>query len=176
MELELLKRRAEKITGDKAGNSAGGGLDNEFRLLLDASFNCSGTMTGLLLVGTVNSIDVTNKLYPEIQLWRITDSIAHRYSRQTRQEIIMSAGDFSPDGVLQYNLTTPILFQSGDVLGVYQPMNSVVRVYYDDSMQSETYKLNMNPPDRYPSAMITLFNQSIDNEKLILISPILGNY
>ena len=44
----------------------------------------------------------------------------------------LAAGDFSPDGVLSYTLPTPLPFQSGDVLGVYQPIThlSVVRLYH----------------------------------------------
>ena len=68
---------------------------------------------------------------PEIQIWRNTGG--NTYTRQASQEIRLAAGDyFSPDGVFQYNLTTPISYQSGDVLGVYQPdqSDSIVRVYY----------------------------------------------
>ena len=42
-------------------------------------------------------------------------------TRVARQEIRLAAGDFSPDGVLQFNLTPSIPFQNGDFLGVYQP-------------------------------------------------------
>ena len=114
MELELLNRRAEKIPG--GGEGTGGGLDNEFRLILSESFSCSGILTSLLLVGTVRG---GRNQYPEIQIWRNTGS--NTYTRNGSKHIKLNLGDFSPDGVLRYNLTTPISFQSGDVLGVYQP-------------------------------------------------------
>ena len=120
IELELLKTRAEKITG--SGEDTGHGLNDEFRLIPFESFSCSGSMTGLLLVGAVRTSGNRNQ-YPEIQIWRKIDhsSNTYTYSWQDSQEIRLNLGDFSPDGVLQYNLTTPISFQSGDVLGVYQP-------------------------------------------------------
>ena len=173
MELELLKRRAEKIPG--GGEDTGHGLHEEFRLIPFESFSCSGNMTGLLLVGTVRT-DGSRNRYPEIQIWRKIDhsNNTYTYSRQDSQEIRLNLGDFSPDGVLQYNLTTPISFHSGDVLGVYQPEHgrSVVRVYYDSST-STTYRVKNNPtssitiPDSFSSSAFH------ENER-ILLSPISG--
>ena len=66
MELDLLKRRAEMISGGRRG--VGGSLDDEFRLLPVEKFTCSGTMTGLLLVGAVRTIGGGRDEYPEIQI------------------------------------------------------------------------------------------------------------
>ena len=103
IELDMLRRRAEKIPG---GGTSNQGLDEEFRLLPNESFSCSGTMTGLLLVGTLGrtSGKRNHDQYPEIQIWRNTGG--NTYTRQASQEIRLAEGDyFSPDGVLQYNLT-----------------------------------------------------------------------
>ena len=166
MELDLLKRRAEKISGQSSGD--GGGLDDEFRLLPGESFTCSGTMTGLLFVGAVRTGGRRDE-YPWIQLWRNTnDGIV--YTKQGSEEIRLVEGDFSPDGVLQYNFTTRISFQSGDVFGVYQPreQDSVVRVYYD-SNTSTTYRISENNP-----TSINVQNELSSSNELILISPISG--
>ena len=174
MELELLKRRAEKIPG--GDEDTGHGLNDEFRLIPYESFSCSGKLTSLLLVGIVRKNMGNRNQYPEIQIWRKTDhdNNTYTYSRQDSQEIRLNLGDFSSDGVLQYNLTTPISFQSGDVLGVYQPdqSDSVVRVYYD-SNTSTTYRLFENNPITLPNLFSSLtfhFNERI------LLSPISGMY
>ena len=124
-------------------------------------------MIGLLLVGAVRTDGGRDK-YPEIQIWRNTGDST--YTRQGNQNIKLAAGDFSSDGVLQYNLTTPISFQSGDVLGVYQPrqQDSVVRVYYDANA-STTYQASNNP-----TSPITISNPLPASDELILISPISG--
>ena len=160
----MLRRRAEKIPG---GGTSNQGLDGEFRLLPNESFSCSGTMTGLLLVGTLGTSGKRNQ-YPEIQIWRNTDG--NTYTRQANQEIRLAEGDFSPDGVFQYNLTTLISFQSGDVLGVYQPSttSSVVRVYYSQENQI-TFRVTNNPTS--PIATPNLLSAS---DELILMSPISG--
>ena len=167
MELDLLRIRAENIPSVTC-TCINEGLDGEFRLLPGESFSCSGTMTGLLLVGTIMTDGERDK-YPEIQIWRNTGGNT-TYTRQASQEIRLAAGDFSPDGVLQYNLTTPISYQSGDVLGVYQPLGnaSVVIVYRDFNVSSITYQDIIDP-----SSPINLIDLSLVNEH-IFISPISG--
>ena len=159
----MLRRRAEKITSGGISNQ---GLDDEFRLLPNESFSCSGTMTGLLLVGTLGRGGKRNRdQYPEVQLWRNTGG--NTYTRQASQEIRLAEGDFSPDGVLQYNLTTPISFQSGDVLGVYQPERNIVGVYYSQE-NGITYRNSQNP------TFINVSGLSPISDEVILVSPISG--
>ena len=172
MELELLKRRAEKIPGGINAGSVGGGLDNEFRLIPYESFSCNGILTSLLLVGTVRRNMGGRNQYPEIQIWRKIDhsSNTYMYSRQDSQKIRLNLGDYSSDGVLQYNLTTPISFHSGDVLGVYQPdeSDSVVRVYYDSNTSTSYQVKYINPTS------LNLFSSSAVHIERILLSPISG--
>ena len=160
----MLRRRAEKITSRGISNQ---GLDDEFRLLPNESFSCSGTMTGLLLVGTLGRTSGKRTNDPEIQIWRNTGG--NTYTRQASQEIRLAEGDFSPDGVLQYNLTTPISYQSGDVLGVYQPdqSDSVVRMYYSQE-NGITYRNSQNPTS------INVSGLSPISDEVILVSPISG--
>ena len=89
------------------------------------------------------------RLYPEVQIWRQRDT-STRYDLQVNQLIILAAGDFSPDGVVQYNLNPALSFIDGDWLGVYQPAsgNSVVRYYHDGQTGGPlSYELNHNPGD-----------------------------
>ena len=163
MEIDLLMKRAEKIPSGTINENS---LDGKFRLL-DESFSCSGAMTGLLFVGLYRTGGGRN-MYPEIQLWRNT--VGNTYTRQASEEIRLAAGVFSPDGVLQYNLTTPMSFQSGDKCGVYQPAigDSIVRVYYRPATAT-TYELGDNAP-----STINLLDLSQRTDELILISPVTG--
>ena len=107
--------------------------------------------------------------YPEVQIWRNVIG-SDQYIRQASQEIRLNPGDFSPDGVLQYTLALPIAFQSGDVLGVYQPPEheSVVRLYYAN---------NNSALDSYNTSAlttVTLQNTSRKLSQLLLLSPITG--
>ena len=122
-------------------------------------------MTGLLLVGAIKQ----GTLYPEIQLWRTTGP--NRYRRELWQDIILTEGDFSPDGVLQYNLTTPIPFLSGDLLGVYQPSdidNSAFKLYYSQESELTYQRINQNP------SAVDIADLTAINNQLIFVSPISG--
>ena len=95
-----------------------------------------------------------------------------QFTRQASQEIRLNPGDFSSDGVLQYILTTPMSFQSGDVLGVYQPQSeeSVVSLYYTrNNSAPDSYQL---PTDNSP--LTIALQQTIRTSQLLLLSPITG--
>ena len=63
MELDLITKRVEKISNEGINEDS---LDDKFRLL-DESFSCSGTMTGLLFVGLYRTGGGRN-MYPEIRI------------------------------------------------------------------------------------------------------------
>ena len=117
MDLNLLKKRAEKIPNTGISSNF---LDNDFRLITGMNFNCSGSLASLLLAVDVRPGGSRN-LYPEVQIWRTQTNNKYNLQLQASQQIRLAAGDFSPDGVLQYTLSPELSFQNGDVLGVWQP-------------------------------------------------------
>ena len=168
MQLDILRKNAELINNDRELIDS---LDTEFRLLPSKNFTCSGSITGVLLGADIRLTSDMKSPYHEIQTWRNVMG-TDQFTRQASQEIRLNPGDFSPDGVLKYNLTTPISFQSGDVLGMYQPQEeSVVRLYYTR---------NNSAPDSYllPTDIIPLsiaLQQTIRRtNELLLLSPITG--
>ena len=172
MQLDLLKRRAEKIT---SGNTVSGNLLNsELRVIPGLSFTCTGTITSLLLGADVRTeVNGSRDQYPEVQIWR-TGSF-DSYVRRSRTNITLTVGNSSTDGVLQYNLANPISIQDGNLLGVYQPpeSDSVVRLYYidDPSAPVANFRNNSNAPLNFilPSA-----NPATISNHHVLILPITG--
>ena len=161
MQLDLLRKRAEKISG---GNYVSTNrLDNELRLMPGLNFTCSGNITAFLLSGIVKRFILGSRdQYPAVQLWRPGFISPHQIASQ---EIKLAEGNFksSPNGVLQYNLTTPIQFQSRDWLAVNHPRSnsSVVQLFYANLSTSLTYIIAQN-------FTITTTDQSI------LLLPIIG--
>ena len=171
MQLDLLKKRAEKITN---GNTVSGNkLDDELRVVPELSFTCSGTITSLLLGVDMRTVDGNRVEYPEMQIWREGRNIfGDVFNRQSRTDIALTAGNSSPDGVLQYNLTTHIPFQNGDIFGVYQPPenDSVVRLFYVDDSSAPV----ANFRDNNARFNFILQSGSTISNQYVLILPITG--
>ena len=172
MKLDVLRKRAEKIS---SGNIVSVNMLNyELRVIPGMNFSCNGTLTSLLLGVDIRTVTGSRNKYPEVQIWRYNSSIT-TYDRQDRREIRLAAGNFTPDGVLVYDLTPPMQFQSGDVLGVYQPPEggSVVRLYYivNDSAPDAYIYLSWDDdgnPSFLPSSAFNISNE------YILLSAVAG--
>ena len=178
MQLDLLKKRAEKISG---GNSVSGNfIHHGLRVTPGLNFTCNGSITGVMVGADVRTEAGSLNDYPQVDVWRISDSVTTFRVDSNLTDIAAYQGDYSPDGVIFYNLslTTPISFQSGDVLGVYQPPsdNSIVRMYFDeDTTAPYADFLNasnglLNNRVIHTGEAQDLFNQHV------LINVMTGNY
>ena len=131
----MLTKRSEKIS---SGNIVSQNiLESGIRTSHSWVFNCSGTITRLLLGADIRT---TGSLYPEVQIWRYGHLQTEALNKIASTIIYLAAGDFSPDGILRYTLPTPLSFQSGDLLGIYQPpiSSSVVRLFYASDPAAST--------------------------------------
>ena len=171
MQLDLLRKNAELIQNGRQSTDR---LSNELRLFPSMTFNCSGHITGLLLGADIRWSPSIKNRYPEVQIWRNVFA-SDQFIRQASQEIRLNpGGDFSPDGVLQYTLAPPISFQSGDVLGVYQPPEheSVVRLYYAGSNNaSDSYRFFTGTNSL---TTVALQHTTRKSSQLLLLSSITG--
>ena len=163
----MLRKRAELIsTTDPSGNV----LNDEFRLIPDRNFTCNGSITSVLF--SVD-IQVGESESPEVQIWRRNDSVSNQFDKIDSREITLGAGNFTPSGVFQYRLTSPMQFQSGDMLGVYQPPegSSLVRLYYNRNHSSApvAYRVQETNP-----STINIGGMSPRSGEYILLSLITG--
>ena len=168
MQLDLLKRRAENLFS--VSNTS---LPHQLRVV-PLGFRCAGNITSVLVVAKINTETTFESKYPEIEIWA-TDSLIFQHTRQARQEIRLNPGDFSPDGVLQYNLNPPLPIQDLNILGVYQPepSQSVVQLFYADD-PTATY-LTRTEPENYEriNSFAPQANQLVNQS--ILILPMTGS-
>ena len=181
MSLDVLEKRAEKIISSGIVNILPlNYLDREIRLVPGLKFNCSGNMASLMLGVDVRTVTEDRDEYPEVQVWREGPELSPGhiiYNKNAIQEIRLAVGDFSPDGVLQYNLTTPIEFHSGDILGVYQPPQdeSVVRLFYaNDPDATITYYRGGSDPNTNDMIIIHVENSPSKVNESMLVIPITG--
>ena len=150
-------------------------LNNTLRVLQEYQFNCSTTITSLILginirTTTFNSNNRT--LFPSVQVFRHNGINVNQYVLVTGSErtIYYSTSNVSTSGVYEYPLNPPIPVMSGDLLAVSQPdeRKSAIRVYYIDEISFNS-SLNMS----IGSSNINLNNSSTTNQ-LILVYPITG--
>ena len=170
MKLDILKKRAGKIPD--GGSSQNRLNDDKFRLYDLGFTHCSGGghITSLLL-----GVDITGGTqYPEVQIWDRTgnNGNGNDANKQGSQQIILSQGDFSPSGVFQYNLTTPLTFRAHSMFGVYQPPQSSVRFYYhNSSTQTSPYFYERMGNT---NTLTGIRQKVINTDGVILIHPITG--
>ena len=175
MQLDVLRKRSEKIS---VGNTvASTGISEQMRVMYNQNlrFSCSGSITSLLLgVKVVTASDRRNS-YPELLIYSNEPVfiLFRRLHLKNSSKIRLTAGQFSSNGVFQYNLTTPIPFQSGNVLGVYQPpeAESVVQLFYvNDSTAPVAYTRSSKISTL---TLISLISRKVSDQRMLLL-PMTG--
>lgn len=117
----------------------GGGDTKEFddTQLVIPSFNfvCNGTVVKWIMRG--EKWNDNRNQFPELQIWRPTGG--NMYQKVNGTQIILT--DEHDSEVYEYQLSIPLGFQTGDILGLLQPDKGVsrLRVAYDDDGDSVYY-------------------------------------
>ena len=124
----------------------------------NARFNCNGRITNV----AVSMREWFGKSYPLFQVWHPTSLNSSTYNKTG--EVQLSAGDFIGIGQgksyyhvsLSFNSDSQIEFQSGDVIGYYQPSNPQRRIWsvhtsgytsYSNTVTSPSTSIDINNVD-----------------------------
>lgn len=156
MDLNLLVDRAklESLVGAQVNG-------DQLRVSAGMSFQCSGTLTSLILGVAVWRESVIRNSLPEVQLWsRENDTFTKMESRQ----ISFTPEDFNTDGVYRYNIVPPIEFDVGDIIGIYQPQlsrSSVIFYYIPSTVPQLTFLASGNSVDTVNLNSFVLMNESL---------------
>ena len=105
------------------------------RLFPDIMFTCNGLITKWI-VGAETRTSGTRM--PELQIWR--DSGGNTFSKINSSLLIPS--ETGNSNVHEYTPDPPLMFQDGDILGVYQPEDSQSQLvlYYQDNTGPVNYR------------------------------------
>ena len=105
--------------------------------------------------------DNTESSEPELQIWRNTGGTSY-----TKANFSLLPFSTLVSNVAEYNLSTPLEFQEGDILGVYQPrrQDSALVVYYQRRDGPTNYEfddplfdVNLDTPDNdYDYPLVTV--------------------
>ena len=132
--------------------------DRQQRLFPDITFACNGFITKWIVGGEAEN----DNLLPELQIWRNTGGTSY-----TKAGFSLLPSNTLSGNVAEYTLSTPLEFQEGDILGVYQPrlMESALVVYYQERDGPVNYDEGNNalstvtldtPHDQYDYPLVTV--------------------
>ena len=114
--------------------------DRDQRLFPDIRFTCNGFITKWIVGATFGGDFTSTGSLPELQVWRSAGGI----SFTKRNFSIFPTTDQPFANVYEYTLTSPLEFQEGDILGVYQQrqVDSQLVVYYQEDDGPDNYRQN----------------------------------
>ena len=97
------------------------------RLFPNITFTCNGSITKWI-VGA--EADMNGLLFPELQIWRNTGGSNYTKAHFSN----LSSSTQVSNNIVEHILNTPLEFQEGDILGVYQPrgQDNALVVYYQE--------------------------------------------
>ena len=145
LDLDTL-RELGRVTGGTLRNR-----DQQQRIIPSIAFRCSGSITKWIVAARWRS-GGRRTYYPELQIWRtnLTSGLYDKIRAST-----LSATAENANSVYEYTPSSPLPFQEGDFLGIFQPDSSTsrLRVYYIDNVGPPNYyydpddlDLNVNTP------------------------------
>ena len=107
--------------------------------------------------------------YPEVQIWRKVPE-GDQYRLIDSRMIVMNAGSYNPGGVLRYEINPPLSVEANDVLGVYQPSDAVVELYFrNNDLEAPIAYVISGRPTIISTTIATILSQ-----QYVLLSVITG--
>ena len=130
------------------GRVTGGTLENrnqQQRIIPSIAFRCNGSITKWIVAARWGG-GGGRTYYPELQIWRANSTTGsyHKISAST-----LSATTDNANNVYEHTPSSPLPFQEGDFLGIFQPDRSTsrLRVYYIDNVGPPNYYYDPNDLD-----------------------------
>ena len=145
MNLDTL-RELERVTGGTLRNR-----DQQQRIIPSIVFRCNGSITKWIVAARWRSGE-DRTYFPELQIWRAT-AVTGWYRKINASTLSVTAEN--DNSVYEYTPSSPLPFQEGDFLGIFQPddRTSRLRVYYVNNVGPPNYYydpddlgLNVNTP------------------------------
>ena len=144
--------------------------DEKQLIMPDIQFSCSGKVVKWIMGAKWNH----GQHYPELQIWRPSGGAIYKRVNSTT----ISAAMEMTDDVYEFIPDSPIPFQPGDILGVFQPSkdNSRLRLNYDDKGSSVYYYIET---DEYqvvsPHTTFNITDEGVETETALpLVSVEIG--
>ena len=144
--------------------------DNQQRLFPDINFTCNGSITKLIAGVEIRNNDLPPRAV--MQIWRRDYFDPNTYTFVNSTLIRLTAP--LNNSVIEHSLESPMKFQKGDILGMYQPQRDNTRLVfsYQERDGPENYRVNRasstvtlgSPDNQYDYPLVTV---EISTRKLV---------
>ena len=140
--------------------------DQQQRVFPDISFTCNGSITKWIVgAGTGGGSSSSS----ELQIWRRSGADSYTKVASTQ---LTAQPPINNSNVYEYVLSSPLGFQEGDILGVYQREDSSVVPYYQES----TGPVNLRQSGEHDFALDSLTTTQATEYDYPLVTVEIGIY
>jgi len=156
--------------------------DRQQRIIPHINFTCDGAITKWIVAGRWDDGGM-HDWYPDLQIWRSAGT--NMFTKVGNTTLRVEGGSDSVS-YYEYNVTTPLNFQAGDVLGIFQPDRgrNRLRMYFLSVGPQNYYERLDNDIVEPPSDMFalgTVFQNdlplvAVEISKCIVLDIALHNY
>ena len=150
MDYSLLAQKTSQIEDSKGeGNLSNNGLgvskSDTLYAMPNLQFVCSGNITGFLLGADIR-IDSGRDKYLRVGLLNVLKKGVYSEVVGSFRSISLSADNFSTSGLIYYELSDPIKYESNQILGVEQTAidESIVRLYYEKNNDQDIHRIGFS--------------------------------
>ena len=120
------------VTSERRNNDRDTINDERLVLFPDIIFTCSGMVVKWIMGGERESFQGE---FSELQIWRLTGGSVYQKITGT----VISLLSDEDDNVYEYTVNPPLPFQTGDILGLFQPDETALQLHYDSDDDSSIY-------------------------------------
>lgn len=140
--------------------------DNRQIVFPEVSFTCTGTIKSWIFGGGwVDGARVDS--LPELQIWRLHNDGSFTKVGSTSLAVTKN----NTTRLYQHQLSSPLPFQAGDVLGYFQP-NSQLKVLFEINGRGRTLSYDMSSST--PPPVFSINSQSGERIHQIILYPVTG--
>ena len=138
--------------------------DNQQSIYPGINFTCSGSITSWSVL-VRRFTDFSEEKYPDLQLWR--EENAEIYTRVGNTTL--SGRITNQDGILEHVLDSPLEFEAGDFLGIFQPSGSL-KIQLRGGVPVSCYIEMGDAPYDWINVTASALNQSCDYPLVTIVT------
>ena len=129
------------------------------------NFTCSGSINKWTVAAEWNG-GGNNINFPQLEIWRIQSAGSNVYYRVGST---FTEGAVENDSqIYEFVPSPPLQFQPGDILGIYNPDNPIMRIYYVDTVGPPNYLSRVETSQ--PTAQFTISGDTNSQNDMPLIT------